>query len=404
MITDRAGWMAYDGTEVINSARLSSYLSGSGCVLSGGSSICMPCPDLVREVSDPPFFSPEVDNAPWYDPAVPVSAEFLGVGGIDIEGLWAHPSSVVDGVVVRDMTIRVVLAGRSEAAVSYGLAWLAMALRGSYCPTGSCIGGQMCVAVACPTDTAPDPVRTLVDVAALERPEVVQIWQQQGITWWEVEFVMRSRNPGMFQDSQINLMFTVASGEVETVNLLDAYQRCNEVLPCATDPLCPRPVIPEVPEAPIDACYPVEDFAAHRQIASVEGVSVPSWLELVPQITVRAGSAPLRNVVIRFYQNPLGLDCGQLIAADPCTACTDITVLYIPANGETTIDGRVSRAQTTCVGGDVDVPALYGPGGRTFSWPSFSCGYGLCVEVIAASGAAADAEVDVGLYTRWEAA
>lgn len=403
MITDRAGWMAFDGTEIINSARLAAYLSRTPCD-PGGLRICVPCPELTAEVSDPPFLDPISDNAPWYDPAVPVSADFLGVGGIDIEGLWMHPSEVVDGVFVRDMTIRVILAGRSEAAVSYGLAWLSMALTGSYCPTGSCIGGQMCVAVACPTENAPDPVRTLVDVTALERPRTVQIRRDGGITFWEIEFVMRSRNPGMFQDAQIQLLFNAAGSTRTTVNLLDAYDNCGQATPCATDPECPRPLVPEVPQAPIDACYPIDDFEAYRQVASIEGLSVPSWLELIPVITIRAGGAPLRNVVVRFYQNPLGLDCEALIGADPCSACTDITVLYVPSGGETVIDGRVSRAQTVCLGGDVDVPALYGPGGKTFTWPSFACGYGLCVEVMAAVGADVEAEVEVDLYTRWEAA
>jgi hypothetical protein len=403
MITDRAGWMAFDGTEVINSARLSAYLGISTC-LTSPLSICMPCPDLITEVSDPPFVDPVSDPAPWYDPAVPVSADFMGVGGVDFEGLWMQPSEVVNGVIVRDMSVRVVLAGRSEAAVSYGLAWLAMALTGSYCPTGSCLGGQMCIAVACPTPLAPDPVRTLVDVFALEKPEVVTIWQASGFTFWEVEFVMRSRNSGMFQDAEIRLAFNAQSATRQTINLLEAYENCDVVTPCATDPECPRPVVPEVPVAPIDACYPVDDFEAYRQIVSVDGSSVPSWLELVPVITIRAGGANLRNITVRFYQNPLGLACDDLIAVDPCQACTDITVLFVPSGGETIIDGRTSRAQTVCLGGDVDVPALYGPGGRTFSWPTFSCGYGLCVEASAAVGADVEAEVTVELYTRWEAA
>lgn len=403
MITDRAGWMAFDGTEVINSARLAAYLSNSAC-LAGGPMICVPCDDLVAEVSDPPFTDPVADVAPWYDPAVPVSAHFLGIGGVDIEGLWMQPSDVVNGVIVRDMSIRVILAGRSEAAVSYGLAWLAMALNGSFCPTGSCIGGQMCVAVACPTQEAPDPVRTLVDVSALEKPEVVNIWESSSITFWEVEFVMRARNSGMFQDAAIQLVFNAQSAERMTINLLEAYENCGVVTPCATDPECPRPLVPEVPQAPIDACYPTGDFEAYRQIVSVDGSSVPSWLELVPVITISAGGSNLRNVTVRFYQNPLGLSCEDLITVDPCTACTDVTVLFVPSGGQTIIDGRTSRAQTICLGGDVDVPALYGPGGRTFSWPSFSCGYGLCVEASAAVGADVEAEVTVELYTRWEAA
>lgn len=395
--------MAFDGTEIINSARLAAYLGIATCQV-GPLSICMPCPDLVNEVSDPPFVDPVEDAAPWYDPAVPVSADFMGVGGIDIEGLWMQPSQVVNGVIVRDMSIRVVLAGRSEAAVSYGLAWLAMALNGSFCPTGSCIGGQMCVAVACPTVLAPDPVRTMVDTFALEKPEVVTIWQSGGFTFWEVEFVMRSRNSGMFQDAAIQLTFTAQSAASETINLLEAYEGCTDVMPCATDPECPRPAVPEVPQAPIDPCYPTDDFEAYRQIVSVDGLSVPSWLDLVPVITINAGSSDLRNVTVRFYNNPLGLSCDDLITVDPCQACTDITVLFVPSGGQTVIDGRTSRAQTICIGGDVDVPALYGPGGRTFSWPSFSCGYGLCIESSAAVGADVDANITVELYTRWEAA
>lgn len=394
--------MAFDGTEIINSMRLAAYIGNATCQV-GPLRICMPCPELIYEVSNPPFHDPVSDAAPWYDPAVPVSAEFMGIGGIDIEGLWMQPSEVVNGVIVRDMSIRVVLAGRSEAAVSYGLAWLAMALTGSYCPTGSCVGGQMCVAVACPTTLAPDPVRTLVDVFALEKPEVVTIWADSGFTFWEVEFVMRARNSGLFQDAAIQLAFNVATATRETINLLEAYEGCGEVTPCATDPECPRPLVPEVPQAPIDACYPVEDFEVYRQIVSVDGSSVPSWLELVPVITIRAGGSHLRNTTVRFYQNPLGLSCDDLITVDPCQACTDITVLFVPSGGETVIDGRTSRAQTICLGGDVDVPALYGPGGRTFSWPTFSCGYGLCIEVSSAVGADVDAEVTVELYTRWEA-
>lgn len=403
MITDRAGWMAYDSTEIINSARLSAYMGTSAC-LTGDSAVCVPCPELVQEVSDPPFFDPASDGAPWYDPAIPVSADFLGVGGIDIEGLWMQPSTVVNGVVVRDMTVRVILAGRGEAAVSYGLAWLAQALRGTYCPTGSCVGGQMCIAVACPTPNAPDPVRTLVDVYALEKPEVVSVFRAGPYTLWETEFVMRSRNSGLYQDATIQLAFDVATGVIETVNLFDAYNDCPQITPCADDPLCPRPEIPEVPVAPIDACYPTEDFSAHRHLASISGLSVPSWLELVPVVTINAGSADLRNVVVRFYQNPLGLSCEDVEAVDPCSACTDITVLYVPSGGQVVIDGRVRRALTTCLGGAVDVPALYGPGGSTFSWPSFSCGYGLCVEILAEAGADPAASVSVDLYTRWEAA
>lgn len=395
--------MAYDGTEIINSARFAAYMGNEACG-SADFSFCVPCPELVAEVSDPPFFNPVVDQAPWYDPAMPISADFLGVGGIDIEGLWMQPSALVDGVTVRDMAVRVLLGARSEAAMSYGLGWLSVALGGSYCPGAACVGAEMCVAVSCPQPAAPDPVRTLMDAFVLEKPEVVEIQRVGQFLVWEVEFTMRSRNRYLYQDATIALTAAPAMASIQTVNLIDAYANCGNVVPCATDPQCPRPELPVIPQPPLDACYPVDDFAAHRTMVSIDGASVPAWLDLVPVITISAGATALRNITIRFYQNPLGLDCDDLAGADPCAACTDITVLYVPPNGTLTIDGRIRRAITRCLGGDVDVPALYGPAGRTFSWPSFSCNYGLCVEMLTAAGAAADAEITVELATQWEAA
>lgn len=115
----------------------------------------------------------------------------------------------------------------------------------------------------------------------------------------------------------------------------------------------------------------------------------------------------MRNITVRFYVNALGLECDQVLQLDPCSACADITISYLPPNSTTEIDGRLRRALTRCAspsGEDVDVPPLYGPGGQMFAWPDFSCGYGLCVEVTTHETVSPDATIEIALHTRQEAA
>jgi hypothetical protein len=405
---DRSGWMAIDGVEIVNSARMMAYAQGVGCTTMPGG-MCVPCPELYSLVSNPPYIDPVSDDAPWYDPARPESRFFWGVGGIDFLGLAGSPDTVDNGRIVRDIVARVVLAGHDEAALSYGLSWLAAALRGSFCASGICTGSTICVAMHCPTGYAPDPVRTLFDVAVVDRPEVTAVYRMPGYTLWEVEFTLRAANPNLFQDPLGGGGVTVypAGGIGRIIDLPAVYDRCDPPAPCGEDPECPRPAVPVIPQPPLDPCYPAAPYPGKRVVVQVNALNVAQWLDMVPVVTVSAGDQALRNLTVRFYVNALGMSCDDVLLLDPCSACADITVSYLPPNSVTEIDGRVRRALTRCLsatGEDVDVPALYGPAGQMFTWPEFSCGYGLCIEVLVHEDVSPDATVEIGLFTRQEAA
>lgn len=405
---DRSGWMAIDGTEIVNSMRMMSYAQQVGCTgIPGG--MCLPCRDLYTEVSDPPYTNPVSDDAPWYDPGRPESAFFFGVGGIDFMGLAEQPDTEENGKIVRDVAAKVVLAGRDEASLSYGLAWLSAALKGSFCASGTCSGSQVCVAMHCPNFHAPDPVRTLFDVSVVDRPSVTAVYSMTGYTLWEVEFTIRADNPHLYQDPASGNEVTVYpfGGANRIIDLPEVYQRCEDPRPCGEDPECPQPSVPVVPQPPLDPCYPAEPYPGKRVVVQVEAANISTWLDMVPVVTVETGDEPLRNLTVRFYVNALGLSCDDVLLLDPCSACADITLSYLPANSVTEIDGRLRRALVRCLsvtGEDVDVPPLYGPAGQMFTWPEFSCGYGLCIEVLTHQDVSPDATVKIGLYTRQEAA
>jgi len=405
---DRSGWMTVDGNEVINSMRMASYVARAGC---GGipSSICMPCPELFTLVSNPPYISPEQDDAPWFDVSRPESRYFYGIGGIDILGVANDPDTEDEGKTVRDVAVRAVLAGLDEASLSYGLSWLSRVLKGSFCASGSCTGSQACVAISCPTPWAPDPVRSMFDIQLVDKPEVTRVIRMTGYVLWEVEFTLRARNPNLYQDPKSGNQMIVypATGVQRFIDLPAAFERCLPPTPCGQDPDCPRPDVPVVPQPPVDACYPSEPFPGRRVIGSIDAANMSQWLDMVPVITVTTGDMAVRNLTVRFYVNALGFPCDDVLQLDPCSACADITVSYLPPNSVTEIDGRIKRALTRCLsptGEDVDVPPLYGPGGQMFVWPDFSCAYGLCIEVTAFENISPDATVEIALYTRQEAA
>src|SRR5690554_4486701 len=130
------GYLCYAGTEVINNARAAAYSQGLVNIHCNGG------PWLPASLGDEPYTNPAADEAPWWDPAVPESRYFLGVAGLSVTGASDGTASsdwtdlLMDGAVpgpvrngARELLFRVVLVGVGDAALSYGLAWLADTLR-----------------------------------------------------------------------------------------------------------------------------------------------------------------------------------------------------------------------------------------------------------------------------------
>ncbi|GHI91751.1 hypothetical protein KVH15_33620 [Streptomyces olivaceus] len=378
---------------------------------------CDPCPDLAAAVGDMPYLDPVTDEAPWYDPAVPESRGVLGVMGLSVAGFDSSPITrepvqlVGPGAVLgplrrqhRELAYTVLLIATEDCALSYGLEWLSVALQGSAC--AGCAGDEMCVFSCCPTDGDRE-LRHLYDVGVLDGPQVTGTqYLADGTVLATVTFSLAAGKPWIYREPLVTGMDWVPIGTGDLVGPVDpdqVYQQCLTAEPCTQDPLCPPPPLPPLPPAPTSPCYPTGVDLFRRSRVSVSPLEQSSWLETVPVLEVRTGSQDMRRLLVRFWTNPQGGTCeGPL---DPCAACTDVNIAYLPAGSTLRVDGRVQRAVVECpqipIGVATSTPTLYGPEGSLFGWPQFTCPTGLCIEVWSRSAdTAPDATARVLLVPR----
>jgi len=418
------GWLSFGGNEIINNARVWAYNNA----LAITNLKCGPCPTLVRAVKDQPYTTPEADDAPWYDPAVPESAGFAGAFGLRIAGMSngvsAQQLSELPGGGAqlgplrrspKEIAVDVVLLAKTDCALSYGFAWLAAALRGVQCGA-SCTGQQLCFFTCCPPDCPlpdegePDTCgdaqyRTLLDCGVISPPVERSRRKVPGGWLAEVSFGFSSGNPFIWRDPI--LLATGPTGGTQLPNYNDpgVPAACIETADCVRDPLCPAPLAPLLPPPVLDLCYPTTPFTARRWLISLPGGNVPVWHEKVPYVRINPGSFDLRRLTIRWYVNPLDRDCATQL--DPCSACAEIQVPYLPRNAWFTLDGRTETAWVDCPGGPglaQAYPPVYGRGGSEFQWPVFGCAVPQCLEILALdSSVAADARWEISTVVREEA-
>ncbi|BBA98372.1 hypothetical protein RVR_4528 [Actinacidiphila reveromycinica] len=398
--------------EIINSARASVYAE-KYCLLTS----CEPCPGLPEAISDEPYVDPVTDPAPWYDPAVPESAQFLGVMGLTVAGFSQSTRSrdpvqlVGDGAALgiarrahREITYTVLLLVLDECALPYALEWLSAALQGAPCE-GSCVGDELGVFACCPTGDGTRELRHLYGVGLMTGPEITSArYLDEGIIA-EVTFTLAASVPWIYREPLQTLTdwVSLSAGTPVTLDPDEVYGECVEATPCLEDPECPPPPLPVRAPVPVDPCYPTGEDDFYRSVLSLSPVDQPGWLEAVPVLELETGGSALRRLIVRFWANPLGSDCMDV--ADPCAACTDIQIPYLPPGSTLRVDGRTQRAEVDCpqgpLGSSTSTPTLYGPLGRSFEWPIFSCPTGLCIEILSTEAATAgDARARVLLVPR----
>jgi hypothetical protein len=405
-------WLTIDNTEIINNARVAAYLRAAGkavpctpfgrCgdIISSGY-LCAPCPGFTDWQGVNPYHTAVIDQAPWVDLSIPQSTRVYGYSGIDILGISDAPSVDDNGRVVRDIEVQVLAYAADEAAMSYARSWLAQAIKGSPCGPGGCASSTMCFLAYCPTPTSTDPLRQLLDIEVIDGPTFTRwVNSTSDPLVAQINFTIRSHGASVWASPLPGGTLTLqpASGTPTRIDLPDVYEDCLEPTPCAQDPECPRPTFPDLPAPPVDACYPSQVYSGRRVVGQINGLAVPDSLVMAPNVTVDAGSGEIRNFTVRFWVNSLELSCDLLARTQPCAACSDITVAYIPPGGKLKIDGRVRRSVIECLsfsGVATAAPTLYGPMGSAYTWPEFSCGFALCVEVLVADPVPEDATVTI---------
>lgn len=161
-IAGAAAWLG--GTEIVNDSRTTAYMQNgikpSSLIVNGD---CGCSNVLALAGCDTEYNTPAIDGAPWYDPAIPESAEFAGFLSTGFEGLGSTytrsvTESIADGATLgrsrfgsRTMTWKGFLFGSSCCGVAYGLRWLGKTLQGTKNCGNNCFGDDLELLVCCPT-------------------------------------------------------------------------------------------------------------------------------------------------------------------------------------------------------------------------------------------------------------
>lgn len=431
------GYLTLGGVELVNHARLSAYLETVG---SGLSSVTpCGCDTFTAElVGDLPYTTPEQDEAPWYDPDVPESADFAGLMVLSVEGLDDHPvrrsvtNAVTGGasfgrarVMPRTITVTGILLGATCCAVDYGFHWLAEVLTG--CSAGQCDGDCMTLYNCCPgEDMDPDTFnmrhrRSIRRVALVEGPTVTARTGdgcragecQSGADILTVEFVLSAGTPWLWADTSPVLeapppmddegdcVQWCLHGDEDGCDGPCRLAECPDPTAACADPTC-RPPAPPVPTMP-DTCYCLP-LAVERDCYEVDLTGRPGWSSDAPMFTVRAGSQDLRNVTLTLYErspNHEDLSCDEIADLERCRPHSVYHVRFVPAGGALTLDGQIGRAVVECGGVCETSPDVYGASGTPPAWKMLGCAsYCLCIEADVANPPGPDAVITFGVSGR----
>lgn len=416
--------------EIINTARLQTYLTNVGSPFASGPDICS-CDSLTAAVlDDPPYSTPDsaTSPAPWYDPDYPDSANFLGLLPLSIDGLDDLPivrsvNPSVSGigsigpqrVQPRVITVTALLLGTTCCAVAYGLHWLSEALQG--CRGGSCAGDCATMYACCPPGglTAAQynaaHRRTFRRVALTSGPVVTARNGTgacgtgqcgYGADILTVEFTLTAGSPWAWTDPT-PLLDVDLPGDAEDLTCVTwcltgsvlpecagacQYADCISSSLACTDPNCTAADLPDIQGGELCNCLPL---ANERACYTLDLSTRPAWSSDALIVELASGDAPLRNVKVTLYEKSAqdiadGLTCDQIADANRCNPFATYFVSYVPADGVVTLDGQIGRATLDC--GSSTVNADCGPARDVFGadagpaqFTPLTCAqYCLCVE------------------------
>lgn len=431
MIVD---YLELGGLEVINTARLRAYLQNVGSPLDSGAQVCA-CPTLTAEVlDDDPYDTPATDPAPWYDPAVPESADFLGFLPLSVDG-WDDPWPVVRTVTTavtgggalgpgriqpRTITVTGILLGVSCCAVTYGLQWLSRAAQGC---TGSACGGDCMTGYWCCPEAGMTAAefnrryrRTFRRTALISGPTITGraggdncANRCGGAEVLTVEFVLSAATPWAYTDPTpvLDVNLPVVGTECVQWCLLEGsdggegqvgvcplgschLKACRTEGAGCGDPDCVA-ASPPTPTAG-KSCF-CTAIAFETDCYAVDLSSRPDWSEDAVTFELSSGAAPLRNVQIAIYEKTAaddGLTCEQIAAKRRCEPLAVWNVSYLPADAVLTLDGEIGRSTVTCQGVCSSATNVWGRDGGAPTWPVLECAtFCVCISVDALADAPA---------------
>lgn len=419
------GYFTYDGTEIINVARTEAYAADRRWFRPQFEN-----PDLRTVLGHSAYTDPATDNAPWYDPDNPITAEFFGAYPLDITGVddSTHTGLVVenigDGGVVtaprkgtKVLVFNLVLLAASDAGAEVGKQWLKRILTAPLCQPVTCLGADLtyfaaeprlsvppdrCVGgvwvPSSPTDAQNRLLRTLRRVSTtVGLTDTAKRRTTDGGAAWSVQMTLTAGNPAEFGVSKAVLDGWMQSGVTNPWPggvtpsggslVTTPYSVTDE--PCfdpqfqpVYDPLYPTIVAPPpAPDITWHSSVPPTTWDRRRFVLPAQ--FVPEWEVVHPIISLTTTGADVdtRNIRVRIYPDRLGT--GDMDPDEPCDFVSDLVVTYIPPLSTLTIDAAgqavyLSQPPNVVRRADTLVTDSHG---EPFVWPALSCGLAHVVAV-----------------------
>lgn len=408
------GYFMYGGNEFINLPRTEVYADGAIWFRPSGEGV-----DLPLMTGEGSYLSPLIDEAPWTDPDIAASYDFLGIYPLDVAGI--EDSTATSAVVentgdggtpgrvrrsTRTVVFNALVLAITDAGADYGVKWLKSVLNGNPCgntATQTCNGDDLCFLSAEPvlnhegsgvvTDCIDDIMRQFRQVVFNVGPSITaKRTLSDGGALWMVTFTAICGNPREFgvevpivegfMDPLVTDPYanTGVTGTFDLNGAIVDETACAEaILTPVFDPLCPAVLVPpSVPNVPL-GCYVPPVNWRRRQFTIPNGL-IPLFSDAVPILRTYARDADVRNLRLRFYADVNG---DGSIVDDPCAWCGDIVFSFIPQDFTLVFDGSDQTIYVQSPGGTRRRAdnLVYATDGGPFEWPLLTCGFAYIVTV-----------------------
>ncbi|WP_280187053.1 MULTISPECIES: sugar transferase [Nocardia] len=363
-------------------------------------------PGLPEFLGDDPYV---LTDAPWYDAAIPQSAEFFGYWVTKVDGLGPVPvdramnDAICAGGVAgphrdryRTVTVEAILVACTNAGVEYGLEWLSCRMR----PAKALTGTTLEFLAAHPEDSAADPalLRRVANRVVLTREASItnQFGTRGGrnrqAAVYVVDWEMAVGDPYLYGPvtAETVVWDSVTVEGIEWAHPPDCEDpaSCAEIPVLASATCVPNIVDVQPVQPPVCAgCIPVCQVETRVvQIPSAAGVLCK---DQAVTLTITAGA---EDVSVNFWFRP----CGETAL---CDRTGYLSLAGLPAGGTLVADAVAGRAYGLVDGVQVrQVGIVHTPSGAPWTPPILDSGE--CWELVAQSAPGADFTVQVQVRGR----
>ena len=373
------GYLSIGGVEVLNRARVATYLKA---FLPQVEVLCSTT-GMNAALGHSTYTTPALNAAPWYKSTQASTADFYGLFPGKMEGaedstrelqvteLSSH-GAVLTSPRHASTEIRFVATAfaKNEEAMMAGIAWLRQVLANEGCSDQDigCTGRTAKVFSAMPTTTANAATfgRFFYKSEITEGPLVTKKFNTKGFLMWQIDFTLTSGVPWPFSSTS-----NIGTLDMNSAtNFQDpAGENCSTVN-SAYDDFISDPYftgISRPPRPPVILPPNILEISSWRRKTLTLPAITQRWGRIAPVISVLTEGAAAKYLRLRFYRSAAGVS--------GCDFDGEFIISYMPANSVLTLNS-ITREATMRVNGGRTVPAghlLFGSDGRPFLWPSLGC-------------------------------